>query len=76
MKYSTEELKAMVKALDVIGLEATEDNAMHYEDCGYLTINTSNGNSYAWYLDGDGLESCIRVSDLAEVNAKDVGLAD
>ena len=50
----------MIKLLDAaLGGRHTEDDVKHYLDCGYITINSFNGDEIYWYLDGDGKEAAV-----------------
>lgn len=72
-KMNEKEIEAAKKILEMVGIEPTEENIVHYQSCDYLTINVSNGVDYCWYFDGND-EACVRVDTLEEVDAESVGL--
>lgn len=70
------EFEAKRKALDLAGIEPTEENMARLEGCGYLTINTAaNGSDYAWYYDGNNsTEAIVEVATGKVIRRKFISL--
>ena len=69
------EMEIKIGMLDeLFGAGRTEEDAIHYQDCDYLTHNVvrdiyGNDVECYWYLDGDGYELAVDMDgNLVEID--------
>lgn len=66
--------EAKIKALELAGVvDIDAETIERAEAHDWLTINRGrDGNEYAWYLDPDGKEACVRIDTGKQVDEQTI----
>lgn len=68
LKINEQELKAIKKALQIIGIEVNKENIIRYYNDNTITLNEGRDrNTYAWIIWNEK-ESCVNIETLEEIN--------